>query len=71
MVRDLRGTIGREGVAIGVLLTMHEPSDGVRLKAARAQFLSTSDAQGPFRASSSSRSRKSSPGVASGRSART
>lgn len=48
MVRDLRGTIEREAGSIGVLLTMHEPTDGMRLEAARAQFLNASDAQGPI-----------------------
>ena len=36
MVRDLRGTIEREGAPIGVLLTMHEPSAQMRTEAANA-----------------------------------
>ncbi len=36
MVRDLRGTIEREQVPIGVLLTMHEPTPEMRSEAAKA-----------------------------------
>lgn len=36
MVRDLRGTMEREGAPIGVLLTMYEPTKDMRLEAAHA-----------------------------------
>jgi DNA modification methylase len=36
MVRDLRGTMEREGAPIGVLLTMYEPTKDMRLEAAQA-----------------------------------
>jgi len=36
MVRDLRGTIEREGAPIGVLLSMHAPTAEMRAEAAKA-----------------------------------
>ncbi len=36
MVRDLRGTIEREGAPIGVLLSMHEPTAEMRAEAVKA-----------------------------------
>jgi DNA modification methylase len=36
MVRDLRGTMEREGAPIGVLVTMYEPTKEMRLEATRA-----------------------------------
>lgn len=39
-VRDLRGTMEREHVPIGVLVTMQEPSKEMKLEAARAGYLS-------------------------------
>lgn len=36
MVRDLRGTMEREGAPIGVLLSMYEPTAAMRTEAARA-----------------------------------
>ncbi len=38
MVRDLRGTIEREKVPIGVLLSMYEPTSEMRSEAAKAGF---------------------------------
>ena len=38
MVRDLRGTIEREKVPIGVLLSMYEPTPEMRSEAAKAGF---------------------------------
>jgi site-specific DNA-methyltransferase (adenine-specific) len=37
-VRDLRGVIEREGAEIGVLITMHEPTQAMRTEAASAGF---------------------------------
>lgn len=48
MVRDLRGTLEREGAPIGVLVTMYPPTDGMRKEAALAQFVPISDLQGPI-----------------------
>jgi site-specific DNA-methyltransferase (adenine-specific) len=48
MVRDLRGTLEREGASIGVLVTMHAPTEGMRREAALAQFLPNQDFQGPI-----------------------
>lgn len=48
MVRDLRGTIEREGAPVGVLVSMFEPSREMRLEAARAGFLPVTDREGPI-----------------------
>jgi site-specific DNA-methyltransferase (adenine-specific) len=48
MVRELRGTLEREHAAIGVLVTMNEPSKEMRLEATHAGFLKVSDAEGPI-----------------------
>lgn len=48
MVRDLRGTVERESSAIGIFLTLHEPTKEMRREASRAGFLSESDAEGPI-----------------------
>jgi hypothetical protein len=37
-VRDLRGTVEREGAAIGVLLTLQDPTGPMRAEAASAGF---------------------------------
>jgi hypothetical protein len=37
-VRDLRGVVEREGAAIGVLITMQEPTSHMRQEAAEAGF---------------------------------
>lgn len=47
-LRDLRGTIEREGAAIGVLVSVDKPSKEMLLEAARAKFLPISDADGPI-----------------------
>ncbi len=47
-VRDLRGTIERENAAIGVLVSMQEPSKEMKLEAARAGFLKVADRDGPI-----------------------
>jgi site-specific DNA-methyltransferase (adenine-specific) len=47
-VRDLRGTVEREGAPVGVLLTMNEPTKEMRLEAARAGFLKIADKEGPI-----------------------
>ena len=48
MVRELRGTMERERVEIGVLVSMHEPSKEMRLEATHAGFLKAQDAEGPI-----------------------
>lgn len=49
MVRDLRGTIEREGAPIGVLVSMYEPSREMRLEATRAGFVpGVEDSEGPI-----------------------
>ena len=47
-VRDLRGTIEREKAAIGVLVSLVEPTKEMRHEAARAGFLDVRDAEGPI-----------------------
>lgn len=47
-LRDLRGTIEREGASIGVLVSVEPPSKEMLLEAARAKFLPVSDADGPI-----------------------
>lgn len=37
-VRDLRGTVEREGAAIGVLITLHDPTSAMRKEAVSAGF---------------------------------
>lgn len=46
MVRDLRGTVEREGAELGLLLTLTEPTQGMVTEAASAGFVRT--AQGRF-----------------------
>lgn len=48
MVRELRGTMERERVPIGVLLSLHEPSKEMKLEATHAGYLKVSDAEGPI-----------------------
>jgi hypothetical protein len=48
MVRELRGTMERERVPIGVLVSLHEPSKEMRLEATHAGYLKLSDAEGPI-----------------------
>jgi hypothetical protein len=48
MVRELRGTIEREGAEIGVFVCTQEPSKEMRLEATRAHFLPVSDVAGPI-----------------------
>lgn len=48
-LRDLRGTIERENVPIGVLVVAQQPSKEMRLEATRAGFVpGASDAEGPI-----------------------
>ncbi len=47
-LRDLRGTIEREGAAIGVLVSIEAPKKEMQLEAARAKFLDASDERGPI-----------------------
>jgi hypothetical protein len=48
MVRDLRGTLERERAAVGVLVSMLEPSKEMKLEATRAGHLAISDSEGPI-----------------------
>lgn len=47
-LRDLRGTIEREGAAIGVLVSIETPKKEIGIEAARAGFVTASDAKGPI-----------------------
>jgi hypothetical protein len=47
MVRDLRGTLEREGVEVAVLLTMSEPSSQMKAEAASAGFFESSQGRHP------------------------
>ena len=48
MVRELRGTMERERIEIGVLVSMHEPSREMRQEATHAGFLKVQDVEGPI-----------------------
>ena len=41
MVRDLEGTVSRENAAFGVLITIHNPTDGMKQEAAKAGVVNT------------------------------
>lgn len=47
-LRDLRGTIEREGAEIGALVSIEKPKKEMGIEAARAGFLPVSDADGPI-----------------------
>ncbi|HEX7665036.1 MAG TPA: DNA methyltransferase, partial [Polyangiaceae bacterium] len=46
-VRELRGVIEREGLEMGVLLTLHEPTQPMKAEAARAGFLESQSGRHP------------------------